>query len=129
MSREVCRNGHECTPENTYVAPDGERRCRPCRRESKARGRAAKKVKRFTLDMPERTPAADWRERAECIKHDPDLWFPNEADHDAINTAQNICFGCPVRDLCLREAVELGIKEGIWGGLLPGSRRRKKQKA
>jgi hypothetical protein len=28
--REVCRNGHPRTPENTYIAPDGERSCREC---------------------------------------------------------------------------------------------------
>lgn len=32
-AREVCVNGHELTPENTYTWPDGKRRaCRTCRR-------------------------------------------------------------------------------------------------
>jgi hypothetical protein len=31
-AREVCRNGHPRTPENTYVSPRGVRTCRVCRR-------------------------------------------------------------------------------------------------
>ena len=27
-----CRNGHEFTPENTYMAPNGHRQCRTCRK-------------------------------------------------------------------------------------------------
>jgi hypothetical protein len=27
-----CRNDHEYTPENTYIRPDGRRRCRECNR-------------------------------------------------------------------------------------------------
>lgn len=34
-----CVNGHEFTPENTYVAPDGDRECRTCSRERRARAR------------------------------------------------------------------------------------------
>lgn len=32
--RTHCRHGHEYTTENTYVAPDGSRTCRQCRRDS-----------------------------------------------------------------------------------------------
>jgi hypothetical protein len=32
-----CRNGHELTPENSYVPTDGNRRCRTCISERKAR--------------------------------------------------------------------------------------------
>lgn len=27
-----CRHGHEYTPENTYIKPNGTRRCRECKR-------------------------------------------------------------------------------------------------
>lgn len=30
-ARTHCRNGHEFTPENTWIDPDGWRRCRECR--------------------------------------------------------------------------------------------------
>lgn len=32
-----CNHGHEFTSENTYIAPDGCRYCRACRRETRAR--------------------------------------------------------------------------------------------
>lgn len=32
-SRTHCVNGHEYTAENTYIRPDGRRRCRSCNRE------------------------------------------------------------------------------------------------
>lgn len=31
-SKTHCRNGHEFTPENTYVRPNGHRACRTCRK-------------------------------------------------------------------------------------------------
>lgn len=30
--KEVCAQGHDYTPENTYIAPDGARQCKTCRR-------------------------------------------------------------------------------------------------
>jgi hypothetical protein len=32
MALEICRKGHPYTKANTYVAPDGRRRCRECLR-------------------------------------------------------------------------------------------------
>lgn len=34
-----CRRGHEFSPENTYVAPSGARRCRSCHQEWRIRAR------------------------------------------------------------------------------------------
>lgn len=34
-SREVCRNGHPRTSDNTYFRPDGQRECRICRRNAR----------------------------------------------------------------------------------------------
>jgi len=36
-----CASGHEFTPDNTYVRPNGARDCRVCKRESTARRAAA----------------------------------------------------------------------------------------
>jgi len=35
-----CIHGHEFTPANTYVTPEGHRSCRTCHREAKARHQA-----------------------------------------------------------------------------------------
>lgn len=39
MTAEKCGRGHEFTPENTYVRPDGRRRCRRCHAERERRVR------------------------------------------------------------------------------------------
>lgn len=49
-----CINGHEFTSANTYMKPDGTRRCRRCSAEQSARyyersGRAARNVRRARL--------------------------------------------------------------------------------
>jgi WhiB family transcriptional regulator, redox-sensing transcriptional regulator len=33
-SKTHCKHGHRFSPENTYYAPDGQRRCRTCLREA-----------------------------------------------------------------------------------------------
>ena len=40
--KERCKNGHDFTPENTYVTPEGWRRCRKCRDYALARHYARK---------------------------------------------------------------------------------------
>lgn len=42
-ARRFCRHGHRYTPTNTYIAPDGARQCRECRRLGQAARRAAGK--------------------------------------------------------------------------------------
>ena len=41
-----CIHGHEYTPENTYIRPNGSRSCRECRRIERRRRHAAEKRKR-----------------------------------------------------------------------------------
>jgi hypothetical protein len=43
--RRTCQRGHPWSPENTYVAPDGERQCRTCNR-GRWRARARQRVER-----------------------------------------------------------------------------------
>ena len=51
---------------------------------------------------------------------EPDLWF--STDPDGIEYAKAICARCPVREACLAAAIELGEREGIWGGKTPAER-------
>ncbi len=40
LDRTHCANGHEYTPENTRIDPNGARRCRACHREAARRHRS-----------------------------------------------------------------------------------------
>jgi WhiB family transcriptional regulator, redox-sensing transcriptional regulator len=65
----------------------------------------------------------DWRLYAACRGRDPETWFPiGEAESGPVGAqireATGVCFGeCPVREACLRWAVESGSTDGIFGGL------------
>lgn len=62
-----------------------------------------------------------WRDRAACLGHDPDIWFPDRGDSAALDRAVSICRGCPVVVECGRFADEhrrvngYGL-QGVWGG-------------
>lgn len=62
----------------------------------------------------------DWRDDASCRTVDPELFFPigngPEAKREA-HQAKAVCFRCPVRETCLRWALDTGQTGGIWGGL------------
>ncbi|MGW1785430.1 WhiB family transcriptional regulator [Streptomyces sp. NPDC002143] len=67
-----------------------------------------------------------WRERAACLRVDPDLFFP--VGHtgpalDQIDEAKAVCGRCPVMEQCRDWAVEAGQVEGIWGGMTETERR------
>ena len=58
----------------------------------------------------------DWQEKAECAKKgNRDLDFFS-SDSRIKNQAKNMCFVCPVRQQCLKWALENGQLWGIWGG-------------
>lgn len=63
----------------------------------------------------------DWRNWAECRKHDPEMWWAND---DRQRQAQEICVtDCPVVSECLAHALALGNVEGVWGGLTQAGRK------
>jgi len=74
----------------------------------------------------------DWMTDAACRDHpNPDLWFPELVppgpgavayDHEA----KRICAECPVRAACRDFAVVNKIDHGMWGGLNPNQRRRRR---
>lgn len=62
----------------------------------------------------------NWREHAACRDADPDLFFPIGTTGPALVQAEDakaVCRGCPVREVCLRWALENGQDSGVWGGL------------
>ncbi|MGW1627317.1 WhiB family transcriptional regulator [Streptomyces sp. NPDC002172] len=67
-----------------------------------------------------------WRERAACRDVDPDLFFPIGTAGLTlvqIDEAKAVCARCPVRELCLQWALDVGQVEGIWGGTTESERR------
>jgi WhiB family redox-sensing transcriptional regulator len=55
----------------------------------------------------------NWQSHAQCLDHDPELWFPYEDDKVTQKQAIKICMSCPVRGFCLESGWE--DKFGIWG--------------
>jgi WhiB family transcriptional regulator, redox-sensing transcriptional regulator len=73
------------------------------------------------------TDSTLWRQFAHCLDHDPDLWYPLEANAGA--EAVRICSTCPVRLDCLAWALEHNEREGIWGGMSARRRQRLRSEA
>lgn len=65
-----------------------------------------------------------WRERALCRNLPGDLFFPDESDERTRRQAKRVCARCDVARECLAEALRLDVREGIWGGCGPVTRRR-----
>ncbi len=62
---------------------------------------------------------ADWRSHGECLREDPDLFFPDKSRGPLgtqIAVAKAICARCPVAAVCLSWAVETNQPQGVWGG-------------
>ena len=70
-----------------------------------------------------------WQEHAACRGEDPTFFFaPNyferRDEKDAREAiAKAVCQRCPVRDDCLRYALDIREPHGIWGGLNEWERR------
>lgn len=60
----------------------------------------------------------EWMDKAACIGHDPELWFPEKTTTlGKIRFAKMLCFDeCPVQAQCLNHSQEHRIVYGIWGG-------------
>ncbi len=70
--------------------------------------------------------AGDWHSRAACLGVDPDLFFPVGSTGPALGAladAQRVCARCPVREDCLRWALDNDIDHGVWGGVGEDQRR------
>jgi WhiB family redox-sensing transcriptional regulator len=68
-----------------------------------------------------------WREHAACQGEDPELFFPVGETGPALEQiaeAKQLCAECPVRQECLRFAIDTRQDYGIWGGLTREERRK-----
>lgn len=61
-----------------------------------------------------RISESNWWQHAACTGHDPDWWSDNRA---ARSDAVRVCVSCPVRELCLDDALrrqDVGVIRGGW---------------
>lgn len=69
-----------------------------------------------------------WRDRARCRKMGNKMFF-DYGKGRGVSAVKNLarvarfCSFCPVREECLRFAVDNDIKYGVWGGLSPSQRK------
>lgn len=72
-------------------------------------------------------PPNTWQDSAACQDQPPALFFPEPVDGHldagAYDAGRAVCAGCPVRDECLRYALDNNHTDGLWGGLSPNQRR------
>ena len=57
---------------------------------------------------------ADAAEEVPCRTGDPELWFATSPG--AVERAKQLCQSCPVRRMCLDEAIARREPWGVWGG-------------
>lgn len=62
-----------------------------------------------------------WQRDALCVEHPEVEWFPERGA--STSAAKAVCAACLVRGECLDYALDLGEKNGIWGGLSGRERR------
>lgn len=90
-----------------------------------AASRQVRRDIRFRQAMAARSVTADWRSEGVCLRHDPELFFPNASEDPA--PALAICRTCPVAGPCLAAALDAGECDGVWGGTTLEERRRMRQ--
>lgn len=68
---------------------------------------------------------ADWWQDALCAQVDIDIFFPDKGG--STKEAKFICNRCPVKSDCLDEALKVGERFGVRGGLSERERRKLQQ--
>ncbi len=85
--------------------------------------RIARRVGQTYYDEP---PTTEWRVNASCRDTDPGLFFPIGTTGPAveqIESAQQVCRGCPCQQACLEYALRSNQDSGVWGGASEEQRR------
>jgi len=65
----------------------------------------------------------EWHEKALCAEIPGDLWFPEVGGSSKETAAaKEVCGRCPVKAMCLEEALLNKEMHGIWGQTTPQER-------
>ena len=87
------------------------------------------------FNTPDTEPAGNWRNSANCLTSDPELFFPigetriGSPGYRQAELAKAVCARCVVVDDCLRFALETNESFGVWGGMTEGERRALQRRA
>ena len=71
----------------------------------------------------------EWREQANCLTADPEIFFPDEKlfgvenNRELTKSAKQKCVKCVAKLACYNFAVNTGQNDGIWGGMTEAQRR------
>ncbi|WP_307090846.1 WhiB family transcriptional regulator [Rhodococcus sp. SORGH_AS_0301] len=66
----------------------------------------------------------DWQLHGSCRNHACDPFFAEDPSSEAL--AKQICSGCPVLQTCRQHAIICNEPYGIWGGLKPEERSKRR---
>ncbi len=83
--------------------------------------RRVRRDPRYRAAVDHRIPEPQWRSQGECLRHDPELFFPNAAEDPS--PALEVCGSCAVVGPCLAAALDAGDCDGVWGATTPEERR------
>jgi WhiB family redox-sensing transcriptional regulator len=81
---------------------------------------------------PQLERGVDWRDKAACLKSDPELFFPVGITGPALEQtkmAKEVCARCLVQDECLGYALRTDQQSGISGNTTEDERRALKRRA
>lgn len=74
------------------------------------------------VDIASLPKPPSWTENALCAQVDMDGFFPEKGV--PTRPAKAVCARCPVRETCLKYALDNNERFGVWGGLSERERRR-----
>lgn len=75
--------------------------------------------------------ADDWRDKAACLDHEAELFFPIGNTGMAVRQVAQaiaVCASCRVKSECLRHAMDNNEDAGVWGGMPEDERRKLKRR-
>lgn len=75
----------------------------------------------MTIEVNSSTRDSSWAAWGACVTMDPDEFFVQGADQQAVKST---CISCPVQAECLADALDNRIDFGVWGGMTERERRR-----
>ncbi len=74
-------------------------------------------LQQIAIDLNSVVVDPDWRKEASCKGYDINLFYLKNKQEQISPEIIKLCYGCPVRMCCLKEAIESQDSFGVRGGL------------